>query len=106
MSITELDPSLSPVTGGERARVLQRLQAQGLVDASAIARAQLVAGRTGQPVEQVLNQLGALTDGDLAGAYAGVVGCGLWDPEMEPVEVDLEGLGVAAGGSLSPRMLR
>ncbi|MFT4252053.1 MAG: ATPase, T2SS/T4P/T4SS family [Caulobacter sp.] len=79
----------------QRATLLNGLIEAGLVDASAVARAELVAGRTGQPVEQVLNQLGALSDDDLAEAYARVSGCEIWRPERLAPAIDLVGLGVS-----------
>jgi len=79
----------------QRGRMLEHLQGAGLVDASAIARAELVAVRTGQPVEQVLNQLGSLSDEDLAQAYAEVARCEIWDPAARPIAVDPAQLGVS-----------
>lgn len=85
------------VTGTRRrADVLEHLSLTGLVEASAIARAELVAVRTGQPVEQVLNQLGALADEELVGAYAAVIGCEVWDPILLPPKIGLDGVGVSA----------
>ncbi len=78
-----------------REAVLEHLRDKALVDAAAIARAELVAVRTGQPVEQALNQLGGLSDDDLADAYAAVVGCPVWDPIAQPVGVQPEALGVS-----------
>ena len=75
--------------------MLEHLEAAKLVDASAVARAELVAVRTGQPVEQVLNNLGSLSDDDLAKAYAEVIGCELWDPARTPIAVDVQALGIA-----------
>lgn len=77
-----------------RAAVLDHLRDAGKIDESALARAELVASRTGQPVEQVLNQLGSLADEDLASAYAKVADCALWNPERQPVELDLASLEV------------
>lgn len=79
-----------------RAAVLERLRDEKLVDEGAIARAELVATRTGQPVEQVLNQLGALADDDLVAVYAAVSNCPIWDPEKTPVAGDVTGIGVSA----------
>jgi general secretion pathway protein E len=79
----------------QRAEVLERLLDAGIVDVSAIARAELVAGRTGQPVEQVLNQLGSLTDEDLVAVYAQVSGCELWEPDRYAPETDIETIGVS-----------
>ena len=80
----------------KRAAILERLLAASLVEASAVARAELVAGRTGQPVEQVLNQLGSLTDDDLVAVYAAETGCAVWEPHQTPVRVDLAQAGVSA----------
>jgi general secretion pathway protein E len=85
-----------PNDADPRALVLERLRAAGLVDAAAISRAELVSARTGQPVEQVLNQLGSLSDDDLVATYAEVAGCSIWDPLASRVEVTLETLGISA----------
>jgi type II secretory ATPase GspE/PulE/Tfp pilus assembly ATPase PilB-like protein len=82
-------------TSERRLRVLDQLRANGLVDASALVRAQLVSSRTGQPVEQVLNQLGGLSDTDLVAAYTTALGIEAWDPVKRPIELDPQGLGVA-----------
>ncbi|MDR3511008.1 MAG: GspE/PulE family protein [Caulobacteraceae bacterium] len=80
----------------QRRLVLEHLQSERVVDAAAIARAELVAVRTGQPVEQVLNQLGSLSDDDLTAAYAAVVGCAVWDPARNAIGVDPASVGVTA----------
>ncbi|HUO23355.1 MAG TPA: GspE/PulE family protein [Caulobacteraceae bacterium] len=77
-----------------RANLLKRLKNGGLVDASAIARAELISARTNQPVEQLLNQLGSLSDDDLVRCYADVTGCGIWDPAKAPLDPDPQALGV------------
>jgi type II secretory ATPase GspE/PulE/Tfp pilus assembly ATPase PilB-like protein len=64
------------------------------MDASSLDRAKIVAARTGQPAEQVLNQLGGLSDDDLVAAYRAVTSCEIWDPARQPIEVELGGLGV------------
>jgi general secretion pathway protein E len=84
----------------QRGAVLEQLRERRLVDEAAIARAELVATHTGQPVELVLNQLGALPDDDLVAVYADVVGCPIWDPDSTPFIADLSALGV------SPEYLR
>ena len=78
----------------QRRAVLDHIIDCKLAEPSAIDRAQLVAARTGQPVEQVLNQLGALNDDDLMSAYAAVSGCEIWDPPLEPSLIDPAELGV------------
>ncbi len=83
-----------------RGRVVDFLRASGRVDPSAMSRAEAVSARTGQPVEQVLNQLGSLSDDDLAGAYAGALGLQVWDPARSPILIDPAELGV------SPEFLR
>ena len=77
----------------QRQQMLEHLRNAGLVDVSAIARAELVAVRTGQPVEQVLNQLGSLSDEDLAQAYAEVARCEIWDPAARPIAEQLAQIG-------------
>jgi len=81
---------------GKRANILERLLAAGLVDPAALARAELVAARTGQAVEQMLNQLGSLTDDDLVEAYGAETGCEIWDPARTPVWAQLSQVGVSA----------
>ncbi|MBO9709869.1 MAG: type II/IV secretion system protein [Caulobacter sp.] len=80
----------------QRQALIESLVEGQRVDAAALARAELVAGRTGQPVEQVLNQLGALSDEDLVAAYAAVSGCEIWDPARRPAEIDVSQLAVSA----------
>ena len=69
---------LSPAPD-KREQVLAEIEAGLLVDPAAVARARLVATRTRQPIEQVLNQLGALSDEALAMLYARVAQCEVWD---------------------------
>lgn len=68
----------------KRATLVAGLLERRRVDDAAVGRAELVAGRTGQPVEQVLNQLGVLSDEDLVAAYCDAVGCGAWSPASDP----------------------
>lgn len=79
----------------QRSALLELLRDTARVDESAIARAELVSLRTGQPVEQVLNQLGSLSDEDLVTAYAEIGRCAVWDPERTPALVDLSEAGVS-----------
>jgi general secretion pathway protein E len=79
-----------------RAAVVERLRERRLVDSAAIARAELVSVRTGQPIEQVLNQLGSLSDDDLASSYADVVGCEIWEPGALPSTIDPASVGASA----------
>ena len=64
------------------------------VGAEAVDRARAVAGRSGQTIEAVLNQLGQLSDDDLAQAYAEVSGHALWAPEHEPARIETAEIGV------------
>jgi len=77
-----------------RRRVRAQIEKEGLVDAAALSRAIIVADRTGQPVEQVLNQLGALSDDALARLYASVLECDVWRPDDRPIDIDPAELGV------------
>ncbi len=79
----------------DRAAVIAYLLETGKISREAVGRAEAVADRTRQPVECVLNQLGQLSDDDLAQAYAEVTGLGLWDPGLAP-EVDSLDLGLGA----------
>lgn len=75
--------------------LLNRLRDSGVVDQAAIARAELVATRAGQPIEHVLNQLGSLSDEHLVAAYAEVVRCDIWQPELAPPAADVMSFGVS-----------
>jgi type II secretory ATPase GspE/PulE/Tfp pilus assembly ATPase PilB-like protein len=80
----------------QRAAVVELIGTRGLAGPAAVGRAELVAARTGQPLEQVLNQLGELSDDDLVATYAEVASCEVWDPDRQPVIDDLGGLGVSS----------
>lgn len=80
----------------QRERVLEWLWDAKLIDSAAVARSELVAERTGQPIEQVLNQLGSLTDDDLVRAYAAVSGCSVWDPAKLRASMEAGEAGVSA----------
>jgi general secretion pathway protein E len=88
-----------------RETVLQRLIEQALVDPAALARAEVVSTRTRQPVEQVLNQLGSLSDDDLVEAYASACACEVWEPSRTPVTIELDEIGVSADFLRRARML-
>jgi type II secretory ATPase GspE/PulE/Tfp pilus assembly ATPase PilB-like protein len=79
----------------KRAQLLDRLVADGSISEAALARARLVSDRTAQPVEQVLNHLGALSDEALRDAYAEAAGCPVWDPVQTPPETDARSLGLS-----------
>lgn len=86
---------IDPAAASERrAQLLWALLASGQVDAAVVARAELISGRTGQAVEQVLNQLGALSDEALAKAYADACACETWDPLKRPIAVDPKAVGI------------
>jgi general secretion pathway protein E len=95
VAVGALDGVVGEANRDRRRAVLDRLLDTGVVDASAVARAELVSSQTRQPVEQVLNQLGSLSDDDLVIAYADSVGCDVWEPAQAPVERDLELVGVS-----------
>lgn len=94
MARVAVKAAASPVGKQKRQAVLEKLQADGIVDGAALARAELVSTRTGQPVEQVLNQLGALSDEDLASVYAEVAGCEIWDPDRQRIDFKPDELNV------------
>lgn len=85
---------MKSITAQRRTRLVDDLLEQDLIDASAVSRAELVALRTGQPVEQVLNQLGALSDEELTQAYGKAASCEIWEPRSSPVDPALPPLGV------------
>ena len=78
-----------------RTAVLDHIREHRLADPASIGRAELVAARTSQPIEQALNQLGALTDDDLVRTYARVVGCDVWDVARQPILTDVSSVGVS-----------
>jgi len=96
MADDDVSGAFAAASRPRRESVLQRLTDENLVDPSAVARAEVVAVRTRQPIEQVLNQLGALSDDDLVEAYAAVCGCEVWEPTRSPATVDLADVGVSA----------
>ncbi|WP_304172093.1 GspE/PulE family protein, partial [Phenylobacterium aquaticum] len=96
MADDALKSPFAAASQAKREAILQTLLDEKIVDASAVARAELVASRTAQPLEQVLNQLGALSDDDLVDAYAAVAPCEVWEPSIAPVEVDPATVGVSA----------
>ena len=95
----------NPARSQARARLVEDLLERGLVEMAAIARAELVALRTGQPVEQVLNQLGVLSDEDLTQAYAQAAACEVWEPRLRPATVEIADLGVTADFLRRARLL-
>jgi general secretion pathway protein E len=80
----------------DRDAVIEHLLETGKISREAINRAEAVAGRTGQPIERVLNQLGQLSDDDLTFAYAAVAGLEIWNPETQPPSLEPEALGLGA----------
>lgn len=95
MAAPPLSAGATSFSRQKRAAVIALLRDRGLVDVSAISRAEQVSSRTGQPVEQVLNSLGSLSDDDLVGAYAEVAGCEVWDPAAQPITVSAAEAGVS-----------
>ncbi|EJL35646.1 type II secretory pathway, ATPase PulE/Tfp pilus assembly pathway, ATPase PilB [Caulobacter sp. AP07] len=100
-----MTPARGPSRSQARARLVEDLIDRGLVEMAAIARAELVALRTGQPVEQVLNQLGVLSDDDLTRAYAQAAGCEIWEPRLRPVAAKAPDLGVTVDFLRRARLL-
>lgn len=105
MADDSLVAAFADTVRARRERVLEHLAEHGLADPSAVARAEMVSGKTGQPIEQVLNQLGSLSDDDLVDAYAAVTGCKVWEPSKTPVALDLAGAGVSADFLRRARMI-
>lgn len=83
-----------PMSDYDRDEVLERLISAQLITQEAIGRARVLSDRTGQPMEQVLNQLGLLSDDDLAAAYADVTGLSVWDAASDPSALDIGSIGV------------
>jgi hypothetical protein len=76
---------------GERDAVVDRLLATGTVDLALLARACETAARRGWPVEQLLCDLGGVSDQALADAYAGVTGLERWSPPARPEPIEDSG---------------
>jgi type II secretory ATPase GspE/PulE/Tfp pilus assembly ATPase PilB-like protein len=85
--------NLAPST--PREQVLAEIEASAAVEPGALSRARLAAERTRQPIEQVLNQLGAISDDALVLLYSAVAQCEVWDPDERPIEIDPDALGVS-----------
>jgi type II secretory ATPase GspE/PulE/Tfp pilus assembly ATPase PilB-like protein len=100
-----MTPARSPSRSQARARLVEDLIERGRVELAAIARAELVSLRTGQPVEQVLNQLGVLSDEDLTQAYAQAAGCEIWEPHSRPASALTLDLGVTVDFLRRARLL-
>ena len=79
----------------QRLAIIEYLRAEGRVEPAALARAEAVAAKTRQPVEQVLNQLGGLSDEALVQAYAEVLEVAIWDPVRLPALKDLAQIGLS-----------
>ena len=71
-----------------RHAVLAHLRNTLQIDPALVARAEQVASRTGQPVEQALNQLGGLSDDALMETYQ-AVGFEVWSPAQSKVITEL-----------------
>jgi type II secretory ATPase GspE/PulE/Tfp pilus assembly ATPase PilB-like protein len=78
----------------DREAVIDYLLDNERITREAVSRAEAVATRTRQPLERVLNQLGQLSDDDLATAYAEVSGLPLWEPPLLPPLTDYADLGL------------
>ena len=85
-----------PSSRERRQALIAALKEAGAIDDGILSRAELVAARTSQPVEQVLNQMGGLSDEALAQAYATHSSFPLWTPTTEPPVLNLAGLGVTS----------
>ena len=74
------------MTASQAARraVEAHLRTSGLIDEPTLQRANQIAERTQRPFEQVLNQLGSLSDQALVEAYAAALQIPTWDPEAHP----------------------
>jgi general secretion pathway protein E len=80
----------------DRSAVIDHLLDAGKISREAVNRAEAVAGRTGQPIERVLSQLGQLSDDDLTDAYAVVLGAEIWNPATHPPGIDPEEIGLGS----------
>jgi general secretion pathway protein E len=98
-------PSVRTAAEAARRALLERLIRDGLISTSALNRAEVIAERTGQPVEQVLNQIGVLDDDALRDGYAAIAGCGIWVPSLDAPTIDLDALGVSRQFLLQRRLL-
>jgi general secretion pathway protein E len=87
-----MTPDLSKA---KRESLIRGLLDREVVSAAELSRAELMAERNRQPVEQVLNQMGVLSDEHLAGAYAVAADCLVWDSMMQPVQESVADLAVS-----------
>lgn len=86
--MARLRPVASDPTRPQRQALIRLLVDGGKIDEAALARAELVAAGSQLPTEQVLNQLGSLSDDDLVAAYATVTGLPVWTPDPRaPIDV-------------------
>lgn len=83
-----------------REKLSRHLKLEVGVDGPAFARAEQIGIQTGQPVEQVLNQMGTLSDDDLVRAYASISGLEIWRADDLKASLDPSEMGV------SPEYLR
>lgn len=90
LDLDQPDSAASP-----RERVSRHLRVTGAVEGAAFVRAEQIAIQTGQPVEQVLNQMGALSDDALVATYQTVLRLDLWQPTEFPPEIQATELGVS-----------
>jgi type II secretory ATPase GspE/PulE/Tfp pilus assembly ATPase PilB-like protein len=88
-----------------REALLAWLTEQGALDQNLVARARSVGARTGQTVEQSLNQMGVISDRLLVTAYSEVTGCAIWSPQTDPVELAPDDVAVAAAFLQSHRLV-
>ncbi len=88
----------------ERDAVVDRLVATGTIDLALLARACETAARRDWPVEQVLFDLGGVSDEVLADAYAAVSGLDRWSPPARP-SLRAEPEADPLGGLLSQRAM-
>ncbi len=75
---------IDPAAGAEA--VARLLESQGRCDARTLERGRRVAAESGQRLDRVLIQLGLVSERELAGAYANLLGCAVAAPERYPAD--------------------
>ena len=89
----------------KRETLIRGLLERGLVSATELSRAELMAERNRLPVEQVLNQMGVVADEALAAAYATVADCQVWDSAQQAPNTSVDGRSVSVEFLKRHRML-
>ncbi|MBK5971071.1 type II secretion system protein GspE [Thiorhodovibrio winogradskyi] len=88
--VEDIPPSTTELTAADEARVIAHLHEQGKLSAGDLARARKLADDSGDPLRGMLVRLGLVSDRDMAGAYAQVLGLERATAEDYPEDPILE----------------